>query len=75
MKCPKCGVDNNKVKDSRNTNLGNTWRLRKCSNCGEKFETLERYTENTEFDFGRNFDYHHEWYLKKRKIKNEESEG
>ena len=69
MKCPECGADNNKVKDSRNTNLGNVWRSRKSLNCGAKFETMECYTENTKFDFGRNFDYHHEYYLKKRKGK------
>lgn len=67
MKCPKCGVDNNRVKDSRNTKLGNTWRARKCLNCGSIFETMERYKENTEFDPGRNYDYHHDHYLKKRK--------
>ncbi len=66
MKCPKCGMDNNHVKETRATNKGNQWRLRKCRNCGHSFETLERFIENTDFDFGRNHDYHHDYYQNKK---------
>ncbi len=66
MKCPKCGMDNNHVKDTRATNNGNQWRVRECLNCGHSFETLERFIKNTDFDFGRNHDYHHDYYKNRK---------
>ena len=42
MKCPKCGVDNNKVVDSRSRQR-TQYRRRMCQNCGEKFSTTEYY--------------------------------
>ncbi len=42
MKCPKCGVDNDKVIDSRAGRDGGTVRRRReCLSCGYRFSTLE----------------------------------
>ena len=42
MRCPKCGVDNDKVIDSRAGRDGGTVRRRReCLSCGYRFSTLE----------------------------------
>ncbi|MCR4849788.1 MAG: hypothetical protein K5870_00880 [Lachnospiraceae bacterium] len=46
MRCPKCGYENQKVKDSRPRSKGWT-RVRECFNCKFKFRTIERYSYDT----------------------------
>ncbi len=42
MKCPKCGCDEVKVVDSRNSKEGNSVRRRReCDRCDHRFTTLE----------------------------------
>ena len=42
MKCPKCGFDEVKVIDSRNSKDGySVRRRRECGNCTNRFTTLE----------------------------------
>ena len=43
MKCPFCGVDRDKVVESRTTNEGEVIRRRReCEKCGERFTSYER---------------------------------
>lgn len=44
MKCPKCGIDNNIVADSRSRG-GVQRRIRVCRECGHRFTTTEYYQE------------------------------
>jgi len=49
MKCPSCGVDEDKVVDSRSVREGRAVRRRRlCSACGHRFTTYE-YVEPTHF--------------------------
>lgn len=42
MKCPKCGIDNDKVLDSRSAREGAAIRRRReCGACGHRFTTFE----------------------------------
>ena len=46
MKCPYCGVDNDRVVDSRSMTDGNTIRRRReCLGCKQRFTTYERVEE------------------------------
>lgn len=47
MKCPKCGIDNNIVIDSRERKNCHR-RTRQCVNCGQRFATREVYVETSE---------------------------
>lgn len=42
MKCPYCNSNKTKVVDTRSDAQGNVRRRRECSNCGDRFSTLER---------------------------------
>ena len=43
MKCPFCGHDDTQVKDSRPADDGGAIRRRRsCTNCGQRFTTIER---------------------------------
>ncbi|HYZ22280.1 MAG TPA: transcriptional regulator NrdR [Rhodopila sp.] len=43
MRCPFCGFDDTQVKDSRPTEDNSAIRRRRfCSNCGQRFTTVER---------------------------------
>jgi transcriptional repressor NrdR len=42
MKCPHCGSDNTRVVDTRHDAQGNVRRRRECSDCEERFSTVER---------------------------------
>ena len=46
MRCPICGSENQKVKDSRERQKGRL-RYRRCLCCGENFITIERYSSRT----------------------------
>lgn len=46
MRCPICGSENQKVKDSRHRQKGKI-RYRKCFNCGSQFTTIETYFNRT----------------------------
>ena len=42
MRCPKCGLDNDRVVDSRSVNDGaGVRRRRECLNCNHRFSTFE----------------------------------
>ena len=41
MKCPKCGVDDDRVLDSRSARDGAAIRRRECAGCGHRFTTYE----------------------------------
>ena len=46
MRCPYCGVDHDKVVDSRPSDEGAAVRRRReCLDCGERFTTYERHEE------------------------------
>lgn len=42
MKCPFCGSDNTKVVDTRHDAQGNVRRRRECTDCDQRFSTVER---------------------------------
>lgn len=42
MKCPFCGSDNTKVVDTRHDAQGNVRRRRECTDCSQRFSTVER---------------------------------
>ena len=42
MRCPKCGQEKTKVKDSR-ASLTETKRRRRCPQCGHRWSTVEVY--------------------------------
>src|SRR3954466_947089 len=43
MRCPWCGIDDDRVVDSRAADAGEAIRRRRhCSNCGRRFTTYER---------------------------------
>jgi transcriptional repressor NrdR len=42
MKCPYCSSDDTRVVDTRHDTQGNVRRRRECSDCEERFSTVER---------------------------------
>jgi len=42
MRCPFCGSDNTKVVDTRHDAQGNVRRRRECTDCDQRFSTVER---------------------------------
>jgi len=42
MKCPFCGSDHSKVVDTRHDPQGNVRRRRECTDCDQRFSTVER---------------------------------
>ncbi len=42
MKCPFCGSDHSKVVDTRHDARGNVRRRRECTDCHQRFSTVER---------------------------------
>jgi len=46
MKCPKCGNNEHKVRDTDSDYDETIERLRKCRQCGFRFETQETYKNN-----------------------------
>ncbi len=42
MKCPFCGSNNTKVVDTRHDQQGNVRRRRECTDCDQRFSTVER---------------------------------
>jgi len=42
MKCPFCGSDHSKVVDTRHDAQGNVRRRRECTDCHQRFSTVER---------------------------------
>ena len=42
MKCPFCGSDNTRVVDTRHDAQGNVRRRRGCTDCDQRFSTVER---------------------------------
>ena len=48
MKCPYCGMDQNKVQIKHELEDGSSKRKRVCLLCGKRFNTLERYSVEEE---------------------------
>lgn len=48
MTCPKCSSKRHFVVDSRHPDVESMWRLRRCRDCGQEWETMETETEHVE---------------------------